>query len=321
MTATAKLRNDNIITIHDTGDHNGLPFYTMDYVDVSLAKILHNGPLPGRKAAEHLEKVARAVDFANRQGVIHRDIKPHNILLDRGKPLLADLGLVAVMEELLEGKEEGQIVGTPAYMAPEQAARRESGPAADVYGLGATLYHLITGRPPHQSADKAQTRNQVISAETMAPRKLNPSIDRDLEAITLKCLEKEPERRYATAGLLADDLQRYREGRPVWAKVPSRFDRIHKWVRREPIKAGLIGGILFLLAILFIAEQWNHRRVSRALATRRLERNRADKKAVGSRAGTRRSSEGKAKGAGPGGHPGHARAEQVQTAGRRQARH
>ncbi len=276
MQATAHLRHDHIVSIHDTGDHNGLPFYTMDFVDSNLAKIMQFGPLPCRKAAEYLEKVARAVEFAHQKGIVHRDIKPHNILVDAGKPILADLGLAAVMQKLFEGQEDGQIVGTPSYMAPEQARGQKTDHRTDVYGLGATLYHLITGRPPHQAPDRELTLEQVAVAEPLPPRRLNPAIDRELEAIALKCLEKEPERRYASAGLLADDLKRYLEGRSIVARKLTVFHRIHKWARREPIKAGLLGGVLLLLMILLIGGSWSNRRLRSALDHTQTERDRAE---------------------------------------------
>jgi tetratricopeptide (TPR) repeat protein len=279
MQATANLRHDHIVAIHDAGDHNGLPFYTMDFVELNLSRIIQFGPLPGKKAAEYMEKIARAVDFANQKGIVHRDIKPPNILIDAGKPILADLGLAAVREKLREGQERGDIVGTPPYMAPEQALGHKCDHRTDVYGLGATLYHLVTGRPPHQAADGNSVLEQVIHEEPLPPRRLNSALDRDLEAVILKCLEKEPERRYPSAGVLADDLKRFQEGHPVSAQRLTWIVRITKWARREPIKAGLAGGVLLLLLILFVGGYISNRWLSGALAKAEVEKERADQEA------------------------------------------
>lgn len=261
MQATAKLRHEHIITIHDTGDLNGLPFYTMDFSESSLAQQLHLGPLPGAKAAEHLERVARAVEFAHQHHIIHRDIKPHNLLLIGGKAVLADLGLAAIQDKLFQG----EVAGSPPYMAPEQVRGQGVDHRTDVYGLGATLYHLLTGRPPHQAADRGEVFALVLDAEPVPPRKLNPVIDRDLEAITLKCLEKEPEKRYQSAGELADDLERFLQGKPVLATRPTRWQRLKKWARREPVKAGLAACVLLLLFVLFAGGAVSNHQLGAAL--------------------------------------------------------
>jgi tetratricopeptide (TPR) repeat protein len=276
MQATAKLRHENIVAIHDTGDHNGLPFYTMDFVEATLIHVLRQGPLPSRKAAEIMEKIARAAACANEQGIIHRDIKPHNILLDKEKPLLTDLGLATVHEELLEGKQQREIAGTPPYMAPEQVLAGKVDARTDVYGLGATLYHLITGRPPHQGATSEKTFRQVLDVEPMAPRKLDPTIDADLESITLKCLEKEPEKRYRSATALAEDLQKYLEGRSIDARRPTLRARLKKWSRREPIKAGLLGSVGLLLFVLLTGGAIYNRLLSGALEEARVAEKKAD---------------------------------------------
>lgn len=279
MQATANLRHDHIVAIHDAGDHNGLPFYTMDFVEANLSRIIQFGPLPGKKAAEYLEKIARAADFAHQKGIIHRDIKPPNILIDSGKPILADLGLAAVREKLREGQERGEIVGTPPYMAPEQASGHKCDHRTDVYGLGATLYHLVTGRPPHQAADGTRVLEQVIHEEPLPPRRLNSALDRDLEAVILKCLEKDPERRYQNARALADDLKCYQEGLPVSAHRLTWLVRLSKWTRREPLKAGLAGGILLLLVVILLGGYIYNRWLSGALEVARTERSRADEAA------------------------------------------
>lgn len=277
MQLTAKLRHDHIVIIHDTGEHFGLPFYTMDFVGESLANRVHNGPLPGRKAAEYIAKVARAVDHANRQGILHRDIKPHNILLDQDKPLLADLGLAAAMEKVWRDEGGSDFAGTPPYMAPEQARGGALDARTDVYGLGATLYHLITGRPPHQSPDRQQILRQVVTEEPLPPGKLNASLDRNLEAIVLKSLDKKPEGRYPTALALAEDLERFLQGYPVSAKIPTLMERCQKWGRREPIKAGLAAAIVFLLVTLFVVQTVGNSRLRGALEETQQARDIAEK--------------------------------------------
>jgi serine/threonine protein kinase len=283
MQTTARLKHDHIVAIHDTGEHFGLPFYTMDFVDTSLAQKLRHGPLEPRLAAELVAKAARGVHHAHGQGIIHRDIKPHNILLDRDKPLLADLGLAAAMEAL-QGKGGGEIAGTAAYMAPEQARGGSVDARTDVYGLGATLYHLVTSRPPHQASERKQILDEVISAEPVPPRQLNPAVDRNLEAIILKSLEKLPERRYATAGLLADDLDRFLNGYTVAAKIPSMFERVQKWARREPIKAilassivGLVGLLFLMLGVLYLVQTIGNRQLRAALDDTKAAKETAEK--------------------------------------------
>ena len=195
--------------------------------------------------------VADAIDYAHQCGVIHRDLKPGNILLDqKGNPRVTDFGLAKKLEGDSGLTGSGQIMGTPSYMPPEQAGgqRAAVGPAADVYALGATLYALITGRPPFQAATAMDTVLQVLSDEPVPPRRLNASIPRDLETICLKCLEKEPGRRYASAAALAADLRRFLAGEPIAARPVTRLERVAKWARRKPTLAAAY--TLGLLAVL-----------------------------------------------------------------------
>ena len=201
--AAANLDHPGIVPIYEVGQHKGQHFFSMGFVEgQSLAQRLADGPLPPREAAALMVKVAEAIEYAHGRGVIHRDLKPGNILLDRnGYPRVTDFGLAKKLQGDSGLTGSGQIMGTPSYMPPEQAGgkRGEVGPAADVYALGATLYALITGRPPFQAATAMDTVRQVISDEPIPPRRLNPAADRDIETICLKCLEKEPARRYASA--------------------------------------------------------------------------------------------------------------------------
>ncbi len=217
--AAAHLDHPGIVPIYEVGEHEGLPYYSMGLVEGrSLAQALADGPLPPRPAAELVEAVAQAVDHAHARGVLHRDLKPANILLDPGgRPRVTDFGLAKRLGGEGGVTLTGQVMGTPGYMPPEQAAGRwdRVGPAADVYSLGATLYALLTGRPPFQAATATATLRQVLEDEPVPPRRLNPEVPRNLETICLKCLHKEAGGRYATAAELAADLGRWREGRPI----------------------------------------------------------------------------------------------------------
>jgi predicted Ser/Thr protein kinase len=221
--AAARLRHPNIVAVHEVGAVNGQPFFSMEFIEGrSLAQLLIEGPVPGRIAAGYVRQIARAVHYAHKQGILHRDLKPSNIMLDHdGEPFVTDFGLA---KRLNAGDSAltrtGAIVGTPSYMAPEQAAGKvkELGPATDVYGLGAVLYELLTGRPPFRSDTPLDTLMHVLEREPVPPRLLNPKIDQDLETICLKCLEKEPHRRYASAEDLAADLQRFLDGESILAR-------------------------------------------------------------------------------------------------------
>ena len=200
--AAAKLDHPGIVPVFEVGEANGQHFYSMAFVDgQSLhARIKDEGPLPAKAAASLMKSVAEAVQFAHDHGIVHRDIKPQNILLDEdGKPKITDFGLAKHIHADSDLTATGQVMGTPSYMAPEQAAGavEKIGPASDVYALGATLYFLLTGRAPFQAASTVETIRQVIDTEPVPPRKLNPDIPRDLETVCLKCLRKESLNRYA----------------------------------------------------------------------------------------------------------------------------
>jgi WD40 repeat protein len=260
--AAANLDHPGIVPIYEVGQHEGQHYFSMGYVDgQSLAQRLAAGPLPPREAAALMVKVAEAIDYAHRRGVIHRDLKPGNILLDpSGNPRVTDFGLAKRLQSDSGLTGSGQIMGTPSYMPPEQAGgnRGEVGPAADVYALGATLYALITGRPPFQAATAMDTVLQVIGDEPVPPRRLNASVPLDLETICLKCLEKEPGKRYAAAAALAEDLGRYLAGEPIVARPVTRSERAWKWVRRRPLIASLVASVVVigLLGLTGIIWQW-----------------------------------------------------------------
>jgi tetratricopeptide (TPR) repeat protein/tRNA A-37 threonylcarbamoyl transferase component Bud32 len=236
--AIARVRHPHIIPIHAVGEDRGRPYISLEYAEGgSLARRLAGGPMPPRDAAGLVEALARAVEAAHRAGVVHRDLKPSNVLLAAdGAPKVADFGLARLLGEESSRTATGEVLGTPAYMAPEQAEgrSREAGPAADIYALGAILYHALTGRPPFLGASAMESMRLVLTAEVVPPSRQRPDVPRDLETIALKCLEKEPARRYAAALELADDLARFRNGEPIRARPIGVVGRAAKWARRHP---------------------------------------------------------------------------------------
>ena len=250
--AAASLDHPHIVPIFEVGEHQGQQFYSMKLVQGgSLGQQLAQSPLAPRQAAQLLETVARAVHYAHQRGIIHRDLKPANILLDAaGQPFVTDFGLAKRVESDAGLTQTGAIVGTPSYMAPEQAEGRGKrvGPAADVYALGAILYECLTGRPPFKAATAFDTILQVVADEPVPPRQLNARVPPDVETICLKCLHKEPAKRYSTAEARAEDLARWQRGEPVLARPVSVRERAVKWARRRPAVAGLLAGIVLLTA-------------------------------------------------------------------------
>lgn len=254
--AAAKLDHPGIVPVHEVGVDHGQHYYTMDYVGGgSLSKLHRDEPVAARRAAEIIKQMAEAMHYAHGQGIVHRDLKPANVLLTAGGvPRITDFGLAKRLwtEDDSVGvsmTETGQILGTAGYMSPEQAAGKSRlvGPPADIYALGAVLYALLTGRAPFVGESQADTILQVIQRDPVSPRVLNPSVARDLETICLKCLEKEPHRRYGTAQLLADDLCRFLDGRPVTARPISPAARGWRWCRRNPSLA-VLGMVILLVA-------------------------------------------------------------------------
>jgi hypothetical protein len=235
--ATARLQHPGIVRVHEVSEVEGRLFYSMDYIDgPSLSKLLASGPLPGRVAARLMAAVARAIHHAHQHGILHRDLKPSNILLDRDDhPHVTDFGLAKKIGGDSRQTRTGAVLGTPSYMAPEQAAGKihELGPACDVYGLGALLYELLTGRPPFQSESQLDTLCQVMEREPVPPRLLNPKVEHDLETICLKCLEKQPASRYASAEALARDLERFLNGDAISARSVNVLDRLARALERS----------------------------------------------------------------------------------------
>jgi serine/threonine protein kinase len=235
--AAARLQHPNIVQVHEVGQVDGQYFFSMEFIEgPSLTQRLSHGPLPSKVAARYVRAIARAVHYAHLQGILHRDLKPSNILLDANdEPHVTDFGLAKKLGGDSRRTRSGAVMGTPSYMAPEQAAGkvRELGPACDVYGLGAVLYELLTGRPPFQSDTPLDTLMHVLDREPVPPRLLNPKVDRDLETICLKCLEKDPRHRYGSAEALADDLERYINGESIGARSFNVFDRLLNTLERS----------------------------------------------------------------------------------------
>jgi WD40 repeat protein/tRNA A-37 threonylcarbamoyl transferase component Bud32 len=249
--AAAQLDHPGIVPVFDVGEHEGRHYYVMGLVEgPSLARRVHKKPLPPTEAADVMKRVAEAVAYAHGKGIIHRDLKPGNILLDEaGQPKVTDFGLAKMVQDESNLTLTGQVVGTAAYMPPEQAAGRSTvvGPVSDVYSLGATLYCLLTGRPPFHAATSTETLRQVLDREPVSPRQLNPAIDRDLETICLKCLQKEPHKRYGSATELAEDLGHRLAGEPIDARPISRLERLWRWCCRNKLVASLAAGIFVSL--------------------------------------------------------------------------
>jgi serine/threonine protein kinase len=281
----ARLQHPNIVQVYDVGEAAGRPYFVLEFVpDGSLAQHLHGTPQPTRPAAQMVETLARAVHAAHADGVVHRDLKPANILLSGSmagtgegskdpransryspltnhRPKIADFGVARCADSVggaaghREPTATGEILGTPSYMAPEQAAtsRQPVGPAADIYALGAVLYELLTGRPPFRGESPLETILQVLHAEPVSVTSLQPNVPRDLETICLKCLRKEPDKRYSTALELAEDLQRFLRNEPIRARSVRTVEKLWRWVRRHPLPAGLLAAALFAPVVALVA--------------------------------------------------------------------
>src|SRR5262245_52915953 len=250
--AAAGLNHPSIVPIYEVGERDGACYFSMGLVDGGqLDAIAKREPVPPRRVVELMAKVARTVHYAHEHGILHRDIKPGNILLDaNGEPHLTDFGLARLLETESSITQTLDVLGTPSYMAPEQAVGNNVAvsSATDVYGLGAVLYQLLTGQPPFAGGTTYETIKLLLDSEPRRPRQVNPKIDRDLSTICLKCLEKEPKRRYSSALALAEDLERWLKHEPILARHTGIFARGKKWVRRNPTSALLAASLVALAA-------------------------------------------------------------------------
>ena len=258
--AVAGLSHPNIVQVFDVGELDGRPYFTMEFVEgQSLAERLAGTPQPARQTAAFMAILSQAVQVAHDGGVIHRDLKPANVLLATdGTPKISDFGLARRFEDASDLTMTGARIGTPSYMAPEQAAGLTStvGPPADIYALGAILYEMLTGRPPFRAETAIETERQVIIEEPVPPSRLNAQTPRDLETICLKCLRKDPSRRYARAAELADDLRRFLEGKPVQARPVGWLERVWRWGKRNHDFASALSGIALLLTMIVVGSLW-----------------------------------------------------------------
>jgi eukaryotic-like serine/threonine-protein kinase len=250
--AVGQLRHPNIVQIYEVDEADGNPYFALEFVEGgTLSARISQQPLPARQAAELVEALARAIHVAHQAGILHRDLKPGNILLDLdGVPKIADFGLAKRMDaDADHNTGTGSILGTPAYMAPEQAEgkNRGLGPGVDIYALGSVLYHMLTGRPPFVGETVLDTLQHVKNDDPIPPGRLRPRVPHDLEVICMKCLQKEPRKRYASAQDLADDLARFLHNRPIRARSINDIERTWKWIRRQPMFAALLATLLLVI--------------------------------------------------------------------------
>jgi WD40 repeat protein len=299
--AVAAIKHPGIVQVHDFGTHAGLPYFALEFCPGgSLEKKLAGTPLPPREAAGLVEQVARAVQAAHEAGIVHRDLKPANVLLtfsggsenragtapgrfcepplNEAVPKVTDFGLARRLERGSGLTQTGAVLGTPSYMAPEQAeGKKDIGPAADVWALGAILYECLTGRPPFRAATTFDTLTQVVSAEPVPPRQLQAKVPRDLETVCLKCLHKDPARRYASAADLADDLHRFLQGQAIAARAVGPAERAWRWCRRNPAVAAMTALAALLLVVIAVGASVLSVRLSAALGQSEHERQQAER--------------------------------------------
>lgn len=262
--AVARLQHPNIVQIYEVGEQDNQPYFSLEFVDGgSLAQKCNGQPQPTRQAAALVESLARAMDYAHQQGIVHRDLKPANILLtSKGMPKITDFGLAKRLESNDGETKSGAVLGTPSYIAPEQAAGKikEIGPCTDVYALGTILYELLTGRPPFRGETPLDTMLRVMTDEPVAPSLICNKVPRDLETICQKCLHKEPAKRYASARALAEDLRRFLTGESIQARPVGTVEKVWRWSKRRPLVAGLMAALMMVMLFGIFGVTWQWRR-------------------------------------------------------------
>jgi len=249
----ARLQHPNIVAIHEVGEFEGLHYFSMDFVEgPSLDALVRERPLSSEEAARYVQVLAEAVQYAHAQGVLHRDLKPSNVLVDAaGRPRITDFGLARPLEGDTGTTAAGTVMGTPAYMPPEQAAGQHDrlSPASDVYSLGAILYELLTGRPPFRSVSQIETVRMVLEEKPAPPRELNPDISREMEAICLRCLEKDPAKRYGSAAELAGELDRFLRGEAGPVRLAA--------LRRSTWRWPMVAAACAVVALVVVLVMWS----------------------------------------------------------------
>ncbi len=275
--AAARLDHPNIVPIYEIGEQDGIYFYSMRYIDgQNLSMLINKSPMNQKRAAKILSAIARAIHYAHQHGVLHRDLKPTNVLIDKnGEPLLTDFGLAKLLEQQESFTQSQAVFGSASYMSPEQALGKtaEISVSSDVYSLGAILYEMLTGRPPFIGRNFVETIKQVIDSEPVKPSEINPKVDPELEIICLKCLEKQPEHRYGSAGELAVELERWLNGEPILAKPATRLQKIKKWAKRKPAIATLVALLIIVATFGISGVLWQWRE---AIAAKQI----AEQKAI-----------------------------------------
>lgn len=263
--AVARLQHPHVVQIYEAGEQDGCAYFSMEYVEGgSLDRKAAGRPQAPRLAADVVKTLSLTMHFAHQRGIVHRDLKPGNVLLTAdGTPKIADFGLAKCLQATGRQTQSGEILGTPFYMAPEQA-EGQSGPAVDIYALGAILYELLTGRPPFRGPTPMDTLQQVRTQEPVSPSRLQPKVPRDLDTICLKCLQKDPRKRYADADALAEDLRRFLSGEPICARPAGISERVVKWAKRRPTAAALVAVLVLAVSGFVGGLLWHSAQLQRA---------------------------------------------------------